>query len=210
MSTPQEDFWKNKITEIYAQDNSVFDAQLGLIAWERILSKIDKSEISSYLDCGSNIGRNIASLKRVLPRASANIIELAREPYDKCVKDFQIDESFLGSIKDSNFGVKFDLVFTNGVLIHTNPDDLLETMSRMYEMSSRYILIGEYFNRTPIMITYRGEDDRLFKRDFGKFFVENFECKVMDYGFLWGHEFDTAGFDDITYWLFEKQIEPKN
>ena len=204
MSTPQEDFWKNKITESYAQDNSVFDEQLGLLAWKRILSKIDKSDISSYLDCGSNIGRNIAFLKKTLPAATANIVELAKGPYDKCLNDFQIDESFLGPIKDAKFERKFDLVFTNAVLIHVNPDDLLESMRRMFKMSSRYILIAEYFNRTPVMINYRGEDDRLFKRDFGKLFTENFDCKVLDYGFLWGHEFDTAGFDDITYWLFEK------
>lgn len=204
MSTPQEDFWKNKITESYVQDNSAFDEQLGLTAWKRILSKIDKSDISSYLDCGSNIGRNIAFLKKVLPAASANIVELAKGPYDKCINDFQIDESFLGPIKNAKFERKFDLVFTNAVLIHVNPDDLLESMRCMFEMSSRYILISEYFNRTPVMINYRGEDDRLFKRDFGKLFAENFDCKVLDYGFLWGHEFDTAGFDDVTYWLFEK------
>jgi pseudaminic acid biosynthesis-associated methylase len=204
MSTPQEDFWKNKITESYAQDNSDFDEQLGLDAWERILSKIDKSDIASYLDCGSNIGRNIAFLKKVLPNAAANIVELAKEPYEKCLTDYQIEKSFLGPIKDAEFDGKFDLVFTNGVLIHVNPDDLLKSMGRMFEMSSRYILIGEYFNRTPIMIEYRGEHDRLFKRDFGKLFVENFDCNVVDYGFLWGHEFDAAGFDDITYWLFEK------
>lgn len=204
MSTPQEDFWKNTITESYAKDNSVFDEKLGLMAWERILSKIDKSEILSFLDCGSNIGRNIFFLKKMLPTATANIVELAKGPYDKCLKDFQIEDSFLGPIKDAQFDRKFDLVFTNAVLIHVNPDDLIKSMSRLYELSSRYVIIGEYFNRTPVMINYRGEDDRLFKRDFGKLFVENFDCKVLDYGFLWGHEFDTAGFDDITYWLFEK------
>ncbi len=210
MLTPQEDFWINKITESYAQDNSVFDEELGLLAWERILSKIDKSDISNYLDCGSNIGRNITFLKKILPTATANIVELAKGPYEKCLKDFQIGESFLGPIKDSNFTRKFDLVFTSGVLIHINPDDLLQSMERMYEMSSRYILIGEYFNRTPVMISYRGEEDRLFKRDFGKLFLENFDCKVLDYGFLWGHEFDSAGFDDLTYWLFEKRDRSKS
>jgi pseudaminic acid biosynthesis-associated methylase len=204
MLNPQEDFWKNKITNNYVQDNSLFDERLGLIAWERILLKIDKSDISSYLDCGSNIGRNIAFLKKVLPKASANIIELAKEPHDRCLQDFQIHKSFFGPIKEATFDAKFDLVFTSGVLIHVNPDDLLDSMTRMYELSSRYILISEYFNRTPVMISYRGKDNMLFKRDFGKLFAENFECKVRDYGFLWGHEFDTAGFDDVTYWLFEK------
>ena len=204
MSTSQEDFWKNEITESYTRDNSAFNEELGLRAWERTLSKIERSGISSYLDCGSNIGRNIAFLKQILPMATANIVELAVKPYEKCIKDFQIENSFLGPIKDARFDRKFDLVFSSGVLIHVNPDDLLASMSRMFEMSARYILIGEYFNRTPVMINYRGEDDKLFKCDFGKLFVENFDCTVLDYGFLWGHEFDSAGFDDITYWLFEK------
>ena len=204
MLTPQEDFWKNKIAENYAQDNSTFNEKLGLLAWERMLTKIDKSDISAYLDCGSNIGRNIGFLKHILPMAAANIIELAVDPYEKCINEFQIQNSFLGPIKDAQFDRKFDLVFSSGVLIHVNPGDLLASMNRMYEMSSRYILIGEYFNRTPVMISYRGEDDRLFKCDFGKLFVGNFDCRLLDYGFLWGHEFDSAGFDDITYWLFEK------
>jgi len=156
------------------------------------------------LDCGSNIGRNVAFLQKVLPTASSSIVELAQEPYDECIQNFKIENSFLGPIKDAQFNKQFDLVFTSGVLIHVNPDDLLASMRIMYESSSRYILIGEYFNRTPVMINYRGEDDKLFKCDFGKLFVENFECKVIDYGFLWGREFDLAGFDDITYWLFEK------
>lgn len=204
MSTPQEHFWREKITDSYSRDNSFFDEKLGLQAWEIILSKIDKSDISSYLDCGSNIGRNIAFLKKVLPEATSNIVELAKAPFDKCMSDFHIIESFLGPLKDAKFNSKFDLVFTSGVLIHVNPDDLLDSMSRMFEASSKYILIIEYFNRTPVMINYRGEDDRLFKRDFGKLFLENFDCEVLDYGFLWGHVFDNAGFDDVTYWLFEK------
>jgi pseudaminic acid biosynthesis-associated methylase len=204
MLNPQEDFWKNTIMESYVKDNSVFDMQLGLKAWNKMLSKIDKSSISSYLDCGSNIGRNIAFLKELLPEAKSNIIELAEEPYNKCLQDFQIDLSFMGPIKNAEFNKKFDLVFTNGVLIHVNPNDLLKTMNRMYDLSERFILLGEYFNRTPVSIEYRGEFDKLFKMDFGKFYLENFPVKLIDYGFLWGHEYDKAGFDDITYWLFQK------
>ncbi len=207
MPNQQEDFWMTKIAESYAQDNSTFDENLGQIAWEKILSKVEVGSISSYLDCGSNIGRNIRFLQKILPEASANIVELSKVPFEKCLKDFKIEDSYLGSIKNAIFDKKFELVFTNGVLIHVNPDDLLKSMRRMYELSSRYILIAEYFNRTPVMIHYRGEDDKLFKQDFGKLFADNFECELLDYGFLWGHEFDQAGFDDITYWLFEKSGE---
>jgi len=204
MTRPQEYFWKNEITESYAQDNATFDEELGLLAWQKMLNSIELKEIRSYLDCGSNVGRNISFLKRLMPEAQANIIELAEGPFNKCKNDFDIKNSFLGPIKNARFNQKFELVFTSGVLIHINPDDLLITMKSIYENSSKYILIAEYFNRTPVEIDYRGQSNMLFKRDFGKFFKENFECEVVDYGFLWGDEFDSAGFDDITYWLFEK------
>ena len=72
-------------------------------------------------------------------------------------------------------------------------------------MSKKYILIGEYFNRTPVSIKYRNKQDLLFKNDFGKIFLENYKVKLLDYGFLWGKIYDTAGFDDVTWWLFEKK-----
>jgi pseudaminic acid biosynthesis-associated methylase len=204
LTNPQEDFWKSKINLSYAQDNSRFDIDLGIRAWNRMLYRVDSLEINSYLDCGANIGRNIRFLKEILPLASSNIIEIASEPFEECKRSYKIDNSFFGSIKNAKFEEDFDLVFTSGVLIHINPQDLIETMANMFRLSSRYILICEYFNRTPTTINYKGESDRLFKRDFGKLFMENFDCKIIDYGFLWGQEFDDAGFDDTTYWLFEK------
>ena len=91
------------------------------------------------------------------------------------------------------------------MLIHIHPDDIEANMKKMFNYSRRYILIAEYFNRTPVMIEYRGEKDKLFKQDFGKFFIERFNVSLIDYGFLWGHLYDQAGFDDITWWLFEKK-----
>jgi len=82
-------------------------------------------------------------------------------------------------------------------------------MNMMFSLSSRYILIGEYFNRTPVSIEYNGQEDRLFKRDFGKLFWESFDVELIDYGFAWGKIYDSAGFDDITWWLFEKKDHEK-
>ena len=78
-------------------------------------------------------------------------------------------------------------------------------MRKVYGYSNKYILMGEYFNRTPVMLKYQEQEDKLFKRDFGKMFIENFPVTLVDYGFLWGHIYDTARFDDITWWLFEKE-----
>jgi hypothetical protein len=44
---------------------------LSQTAWKKILLDIDMSEIKSYLECGSNIGRNTKVLKKMLPNRDA-------------------------------------------------------------------------------------------------------------------------------------------
>jgi len=204
MTNSQESFWTDQIESSYALDNSKFDMNLGCKAWRVMLESINLNSINGFLDCGSNIGRNVGFLNCVIPEASSNIIELAPKPFSLCTSSYKIDNSYLGAIKNATFDTRFDLVFSCGVLIHVNPDDLLASMERMYNLSSRYILIAEYFNRTPVSIDYRGSTEKLFKLDFGKLFLENFDCVTLDYGFLWGVEYEPAGFDDVTFWLFEK------
>lgn len=200
----QEEFWINSIARDYMLANSSFNVPLAIEAWHKMLSKIDVSSLNSFLECGCNIGRNLKSLKSLAPNATAAVIEINGEALDIAMKNNVVSEAFHGSIKDADLNHEFNLVFTSGVLIHINPQDLPVTMQKIYDLSDRYILIAEYFNRTPVSIEYRGQSDKLFKRDFGKEFLENFNLKLLDYGFLWGHIFDEAGFDDITYWLFEK------
>lgn len=200
----QEKFWADKYATDYIKKNTHFDNKLGSEAWSTILQKTD-TKIDSYLECGCNIGRNIDQLQIALPSAKPSIIEISKPAYDYVTGRHDFDHAFNGAILESAFEEeKFDLVFTMGVLIHINPDQLLAHMKRMHDYSKKYILMGEYFNRTPVSIEYQGEQDRLFKRDFGKLFAENFDVRVVDYGFLWGHIYDKAGFDDITWWLFEK------
>lgn len=200
----QEKFWAESIGRDYMQANSSFNVPLGIEAWKKMISKISPANLDSILECGCNIGRNLNSLRSLVPSASLAVIEINKEALEVAVNNYNIAEVFHGSIKDAEFSCQFNLVFTCGVLIHVNPVDLLECMRKIYNFSDRYILIAEYFNRTPISIEYRGHSDKLFKRDFGKDFLENFHVRLVDYGFLWGHIYDDAGFDDITYWLFEK------
>jgi len=201
----QEKFWADKYAQDYIKKNSQFDNKLGAEAWGKMLSKVS-GDVGKYLECGCNIGRNIDQLKIVLPSAKPSIIEVSELAFNFVSARHNFISAFKGTILESIFEEQsFDLVFTMGVLIHINPDQLLANMERMYRYSSKYILIGEYFNRTPTSIEYQGERGKLFKRDFGKLFMENFEAKLVDYGFLWGYVYDAAGFDDITWWLFEKR-----
>lgn len=198
----QQQFWANDYAQDYIRKNSQFDRQLGIEAWQKMLAKSEG--IGSILECGCNIGRNIDFLNAALPDAPKSIIEISKPAYDFVTHQHKLDKAFNGPIEESAFSDRFDLVFTIGVLIHIHPDNLLTNMRKMFDYSSKYILMGEYFNRTPMMIEYQGQKDRLFKRDFGKLFTENFPVELVDYGFLWGHIYDRAGFDDITWWLFKK------
>ena len=200
----QQTFWRKKYSKGYIDNNSDFDDDLSIECWNKILNKSEG--VNSILECGSNIGRNIASLQSILPSAEKSIIEISSDAYKIVTENFSLKDSFNGAILESQFpNESFDLVFTCGVLIHIHPDDIEANMEKMFNYSRRYILIAEYFNRTPVMIEYRGEKDKLFKQDFGKLFIERFNVSLIDYGFLWGHLYDQAGFDDITWWLFEKK-----
>lgn len=199
----QQNFWANNYAKDYMKKNSEFDRLLGIEAWQKILVKADG--IQTVIECGCNIGRNIGFLNKVLPTATKSVIEISKPAFEFVTQQYELDQSFNGSILEASFEKTFDLVFTMGVLIHIHPDDLLMNMHKIYNYSNKYILLGEDFNRTPVMIEYQGQEDKLFKRDFGKLFIENFPATLVDYGFLWGHIYDPAGFDDVTWWLFEKK-----
>lgn len=204
MLNEQQKFWSNQYADEYREKNSSFDLEMGIKGWAKMLQ--NASEISTLLECGCNIGRNINFLNYLLPNAKKSIIEISTDAYQFVNQQYKIDRSFNGPIVMADFAPRsFDLTFTCGVLIHIHPDDLLANMKKLHDLSSRYVLMGEYFNRTPVMIEYQGQQNKLFKRDFGKMFIQNFDVKLVDYGFLWGQEYDKAGFDDFTWWLFEKE-----
>jgi pseudaminic acid biosynthesis-associated methylase len=202
-NTEQERFWADTYARDYIEKNKTFDNALGVEAWKIMLRKAEG--IRSLLECGCNIGRNMTFLDQIMPEAKKSIIEISKPAFDFVARQHRLAGAFNGPILESDFPAQsFDLVFTMGVLIHISPDQLLDNMEKMYEYSRKYVLIGEYFNRTPVMLEYQGQRDKLFKRDFGKLFIESHDVRLVEYGFLWGHLYDSAGFDDITWWLFEK------
>jgi hypothetical protein len=87
-----------------------------------------------------------------------------------------------------------------GVLIHIHPDDLPGVMEEIVRCSNRYVLCGEYFAEEPTEVPYRGHEGALFKRDFGALYRELFPLREVKTGFL-----SEGSWDDITYWVFEKQ-----
>ncbi len=90
------------------------------------------------------------------------------------------------------------------MLIHINPDALDAVYQRLYECSSRYIVIAEYYNPTPVTIEYRGHSGKLFKRDFAGEMMDKYpDLQLLDYGFCW-HRDPVFPQDDITWFLLHK------
>jgi SAM-dependent methyltransferase len=138
----QQNFWANDYASEYIQKNNKFDEKLGVEGWQKMLTKAEG--ITSILECGCNIGRNIRFLNKLLPDAEKSIIEISKPAYDFVISNFTIQKHFNGPIVNSVFeSGSFDLAFVCGVLIHIHPDDLLANMAKLFKYYKRYILICE-------------------------------------------------------------------
>jgi pseudaminic acid biosynthesis-associated methylase len=100
---------------------------------------------------------------------------------------------------------KYDLVLIKGVLIHINPDQLKKVYEKLVASTSRYLMVAEYYNPSPTTVTYRGHNDRLFKRDFAGELLDQFPgLQLVDYGFVY-HRDPNFPQDDITWFLLEQK-----
>ena len=64
-------------------------------------------------------------------------------------------------------------------------------------------MVCEYYNPSPVSIDYRGNKDRLFKRDFAGELMLEFNLKLIDYGFNYQHDAHLTN-DDSTWFLLSK------
>lgn len=199
----QTNYWQ--ANEDYILRNAEFDTKLGVKAWSQILSG-SLGDITSVVDVGANIGRNIGFLQdsNLLPNASYTAIDINEQALRQLNSNFPNTKTIQSSIQTLDCGDTFDLVFTSGVLIHISPDNLHQVFDKLIKLTSKYCILIEYFNRTPIELSYQGRSKLLWKRDFGRDFLNYSGFELCSYGFLWGYEYDQAGFDDTTYWVFRR------
>ena len=204
------DSWRGAFGSDYMGRNAASEDTFRQIAraYDRILTTSGiKREIGSVLEVGANIGLKLAGLRRVLG-PSVRLSALEPNP-EACAQLRAAKGLALAEVLESD-GYRipapddsYDLVFTNGVLIHVPPDRLATVMREICRVSRRYVLCAEYFSRTPTEIPYRGEAGLLWKRDFGRTYLETCpELRPLSYGFLWEHEF--SHFDDINWWMLSK------
>lgn len=200
--TEQETFWAGEFGSQYISRNkgdALVAANISLFS--KILAKTQR--IESVLELGANIGLNLQAIQALKPLAQLSAVEINAEAAQQLQK-LGLDEVFVGSIAEFQPKKHYDFVFTKGVLIHINPDLLPQVYKLMYQTSSQYICVTEYYNPQPVAIGYRGHSDRLFKRDFCGELLDLYpELRLVDYGFVY-HRDPNFPADDLTWFLLEK------
>ena len=203
--TEQEDFWAGEIGDKYIEKNSKTLRSISISNSIAMFSKIlsGTKSVESVIEFGSNIGLNLRAIKMLLPNAKLSAIEIN----NKAISELEKIEGlkvYNMSIPDFVPDFKRDFVFTKGVLIHINPNILQDVYGLLYETTNRYICIAEYYNPTLLEVIYRGQRNKLFKRDFAGEMLNKFnDLQLVDYGFVY-HRDNNFPEDDITWFLMEK------
>jgi spore coat polysaccharide biosynthesis protein SpsF len=203
-TTPQESFWAGQFGDDYtSRNNGPQWIASNLALFGRILARATR--VASVLELGANRGLNLIALRHLLPSAALSAVEINATAVEELRKipGLKVEHA---SILDYKPTTPSDLVLVKGILIHLNPEALPAAYQLLAAASARYVCIVEYYNPSPVSITYRGHADRLFKRDFaGEMLQACPAMKLIDYGFVY-HGDPHFPQDDLTWFLLEKTL----
>ena len=214
MFTTQEDFWAGDFGRHYTDRNSRPLAEWN-DAYRRIwgLSKPEMNaaflgelpRASRLLEVGCNTGMQLLGLQAA-GFTHLYGIELQAYAVEKAREFVRGVNILQGSGFDLPFRDGFfDLVCTNGVLIHIAPTDLPRLMAEMLRCTRRYIWGFEYYAPETTAVEYRGNEGFLWKANFAQLFLDTFPgqlrlVKQQLYPYITEAE---AGNVDVMY-LLEK------
>lgn len=197
----QEEFWAGDFGDEYItrnNDHQIFASNLALFS--RIFGNTRK--IQSLIEFGANVGLNLKAIKHLFPGADLAAIEINEKAaqYLQSSLDAKVyHESILSFVPER----KYDVALVKTVMIHIDPEFLPKVYELLYCSSDRYICIVEYYNPTPVEVSYRGYSERLFKRDFAGEMLDRYsDLRLVDYGFVYHRS--SFPQDDVTWFLLEK------
>lgn len=199
----QEEFWSGAFGDQYIERNRSKQLVAGNISLFAEALR-DSGNISSVLELGANIGMNLRALRMLYPNIAMRGVEINRQAAKLLSGEIGRENTIESSLLDRvSFGTA-DLVLVKGVLIHLPPDRLNEVYDLLFNSTERLILICEYYNPTPMTLSYRGNENKLFKRDFAGEILSKFpSLRLLKYGFRYRND-PVFPLDDITWFLLEK------
>lgn len=201
--TEQENFWAGDFGTEYIERNKSDKLLTSNLNFFNQGLRSARS-IKNCIEFGANIGMNLRAIKLLRPELEMHAIEINNQAAEQLASVIPTDQIYNRSILEFIPERKWDLVLIKGVLIHINPDALPEVYEKLISSSNRYLLVAEYYNPSPVSITYRGHNDRLFKRDFAGEILDRYtDWQLSDYGFVYRRDPNYPQ-DDITWFLLEK------
>ena len=202
-STEHEAFWAGDFGDDYVARNSgrgLVAANTALFA--KILSTADS--VRSVLELGANIGNNLVALQQLLPDVKLTAVEINATAARRlaALAGVTVHNTSLLEYEPRE---THDMTLSKGVLIHIDPARLPDAYDRLYKASHRYICLVEYYNPTPVSVPYRGNAERLYKRDFAGEMLDRYpDLRLVSYGFSY-HRDPTFPQDDANWFLLEKR-----
>lgn len=215
MDTTQTKFWSGTFGKEYTERNSYSKEEWDkfyIDNWgttkiamnEFFLDRIDKD--AKILEVGSNTGMQLIGLQRM---GFKNLYGIEIQQYAvERAKDFTKN---INIVQGNGFDIPFkdryfDLVCTNGVLIHIAPDNLPLIMNEMYRASKKYIWGFEYYADEITDINYRGNTGYLWKADYANIFLKLFPDLRLVKKKLYPYVSETNKGNVDCMYLLEKQI----
>ena len=200
--TSQEQLWVGDFGNDYTarnRDPSLLDNSREL--FHKILSRTER--VATAIEFGANIGNNLRALTDLRPAIELHSVEINATAAAE-IQAWGGATVEVASLLDFVPSRQWDLSFTKGVLIHLPPESLPGIYDKLVAASSRYVMVCEYYNPSPVEVSYRGHEQALFKRDFaGEIMDAHPELRLMDYGFTY-HRDPKHPQDDSTWFLMEK------
>jgi spore coat polysaccharide biosynthesis protein SpsF len=194
-----EALWREDFGDRYIERNR--DAAAGREPYWRGL--YERHPFASVLEVGCNLGGNLHWLAQLLEPSKVYGVDINAQALREVRAALPDVNAVLAPARALPFRDGFvDLAFTTTVLIHQPVDSLPIVMNEVVRCSRRYVLCGEYHADELEEVPYREQRDALFKRDWGALYEQLFpELRLLERQFESSAE---SGWDDVTFWLFEK------
>ena len=202
VSPDPDRLWSGPFGDAYVERNRTLDDRRRSF-WDHLLTLVP---ITSALEVGCGQGGNLRWLVDRLPPGETWGLDVNEASLERAAQAAPGARLIRGTARSLPFADRsFDLVFTVGVLIHQPDEDLGRVMDEVVRCSRRYVLAAEYHADEIAELRYHGQAGALFKRPYGRLYQERHpDLTLVEEGFL----DQDAGFDRVTYQLFERPDVP--
>jgi pseudaminic acid biosynthesis-associated methylase len=196
MLTEQEQFWKGDFGDQYTARNADVKWRLRIPFWRSILKK---TGARSILEVGCNIGSNLKAIREADYSVGAYGCDVnATALYEARRAGLSVARESADNLMSTFRGGEFSLVATVGVLIHVAPENLGPVTDQIISVSNRYVLAVEYASETEVEVPYRGHQERLWRRPFGRLYESRSLTMVAE------GAAPADAFDRCNWWLLRK------